>query len=135
MGTVIFSVTRSSPSPKRRRRPDARIERGKYLVERVALCADCHTERDWKGKPDRGTLAAGRSARLQAGEDHAVGVPSAPAHRRPADVATDEQAVKILQTAPQSGRQTIVTPHAAVSPRAGRTRRQCRLSAFAQNQS
>ena|SRR5689334_24385877 len=30
-----------------------RIKRGEYIVERVALCADCHTERDWKGKQDR----------------------------------------------------------------------------------
>ncbi len=30
-----------------------RLKRGQYLVERVALCADCHTERDWKGKQNR----------------------------------------------------------------------------------
>jgi hypothetical protein len=30
----------------------AQIERGRYLVEQVALCADCHSERDWKGKQD-----------------------------------------------------------------------------------
>lgn len=32
---------------------NARIERGKYLLEGVALCADCHMARDWKGKQDR----------------------------------------------------------------------------------
>ncbi|HOX56948.1 MAG TPA: c-type cytochrome [Candidatus Paceibacterota bacterium] len=33
--------------------PADRLEQGRYLVERVALCADCHTERDWRGKQDR----------------------------------------------------------------------------------
>src|ERR1700676_3813202 len=29
------------------------IERGKYLVEGVAMCERCHTQRDADGKPDR----------------------------------------------------------------------------------
>ena len=29
------------------------IERGKYLVEGVAMCERCHTQRDETGKPDR----------------------------------------------------------------------------------
>lgn len=29
--------------------PDAAIERGRYLVERVAMCADCHSPRGEKG--------------------------------------------------------------------------------------
>jgi hypothetical protein len=29
------------------------IERGKYLVEGVAMCERCHTQRDEHGKPDR----------------------------------------------------------------------------------
>jgi mono/diheme cytochrome c family protein len=29
------------------------IERGKYLVEGVAMCERCHTQRDENGKPDR----------------------------------------------------------------------------------
>ena len=29
----------------------ARIARGKYLVEQVGLCGDCHTPRDEKGEP------------------------------------------------------------------------------------
>jgi mono/diheme cytochrome c family protein len=30
------------------------IERGKYIVEGVAMCERCHTQRDENGKPDRG---------------------------------------------------------------------------------
>jgi hypothetical protein len=29
------------------------IERGKYIVEGVAMCERCHTQRDENGKPDR----------------------------------------------------------------------------------
>jgi mono/diheme cytochrome c family protein len=32
---------------------EAQIKRGQYLVERVAMCANCHTARDWKGGLDR----------------------------------------------------------------------------------
>ena len=30
-----------------------RLQRGEYLVERVAVCADCHSARDWRGRQDR----------------------------------------------------------------------------------
>jgi mono/diheme cytochrome c family protein len=29
---------------------ETQVQRGKYLVERVGLCADCHTPRDQKGE-------------------------------------------------------------------------------------
>ncbi len=32
---------------------DAQIERGKYLVERVGMCGECHSPRDGKGGFDR----------------------------------------------------------------------------------
>ncbi|PWU03796.1 MAG: hypothetical protein C5B51_18225 [Terriglobia bacterium] len=35
------------------------VERGKYLVERVAHCGDCHTPPDSKGKPDTTRLLKG----------------------------------------------------------------------------
>ena len=31
----------------------ARIERGRYLVEQVAMCGECHTPRDARGQLDR----------------------------------------------------------------------------------
>ncbi len=50
-----------------------RLARGRYLAEHVAVCADCHSERDWStfsGPPIRGTLGGG-------GEHfgHAIGFP------------------------------------------------------------
>ncbi len=40
----------------------ARLERGQYLVEGVAHCFHCHSERDWtrNGQPQRGKEGAGR---------------------------------------------------------------------------
>lgn len=35
------------------------IERGKYIVESVAMCERCHTRRDGHGNPDRGNWLMG----------------------------------------------------------------------------
>jgi mono/diheme cytochrome c family protein len=76
--------------------PDAQIQRGKYLVENVAMCADCHTPRDDKGQFDRSQWLQGNL--LDFKPDHpmpfaAVAVPIAglPGF-------TDEQAAKFLET-------------------------------------
>ncbi len=37
----------------------AQIARGKYLVQRVGMCGDCHTPRDEKGMPLPGKELAG----------------------------------------------------------------------------
>lgn len=37
----------------------AQVARGKYLVQRVAMCGDCHTPRDDKGMPLPGKELAG----------------------------------------------------------------------------
>jgi mono/diheme cytochrome c family protein len=76
--------------------PDAQIQRGKYLVENVAMCADCHTPRDDKGQFDRTQWLQGNV--LDFKPDHkmpfaAVAVPIAglPGF-------TDEKAVTFLET-------------------------------------
>jgi mono/diheme cytochrome c family protein len=76
--------------------PDAQIQRGKYLVENVAMCADCHTPRDDKGQFDRSQWLQGNV--LDFKPDHkmpfaAVAVPIAglPGF-------TDEKAVTFLET-------------------------------------
>ena len=74
----------------------AQIQRGKYLVENVAMCADCHTPRDDKGQFDRSQWLQGNVLDIK--PDHpmpfaAVAVPIAglPGF-------TDEKAVKFLET-------------------------------------
>jgi|SRR5579863_2891110 len=43
----------------------ALIERGKYIVEGVAMCEQCHTPRDEYGKPDRIRWLRGGPAQIQ----------------------------------------------------------------------
>ena len=46
-------------SPAAPRPPQTGIERGRYLVEHVALCGDCHTPRNFIGVPIRALYLAG----------------------------------------------------------------------------
>lgn len=39
--------------------PKSRIERGRYLVEHLSLCGDCHTRRNFLGVPNRALYLAG----------------------------------------------------------------------------
>jgi mono/diheme cytochrome c family protein len=43
----------------------ALVERGKYIVESVAMCELCHTPRDEHGNPDRGRWLMGGPAQLR----------------------------------------------------------------------
>lgn len=46
-------------------KPSDAIERGKYIVESVAMCEQCHTQRDASGNPDRGHWLMGGPAQIQ----------------------------------------------------------------------
>lgn len=64
-GFVYFQVTfpKAEPAPELVvERTSARIQRGEYLAKHVAVCLDCHSQRDWSsysGPPKPGTLGAG----------------------------------------------------------------------------
>jgi mono/diheme cytochrome c family protein len=45
------------------RAPSSGIERGRYLVDHVTLCGDCHTPRNSMGVPNRSLYLAGASAK------------------------------------------------------------------------
>jgi len=48
LATVLLAFPRSRPpSTAVFERTSERLERGRYLVEHVANCLDCHSERDW----------------------------------------------------------------------------------------
>jgi mono/diheme cytochrome c family protein len=44
--------------------PKSGIERGRYLVEHVSLCSDCHTPRNSIGVPNRSLYLAGASEKI-----------------------------------------------------------------------
>jgi mono/diheme cytochrome c family protein len=93
---ALFSI--SIAGPVRAEPPaDAQIQRGKYLVERVAMCADCHSARDWKGRQDREHWLQGakldfKPARLMPWAAVAPAIAGLPGF------TTDEQAVKYFET-------------------------------------
>jgi mono/diheme cytochrome c family protein len=46
-------------------KPSGDVERGKYIVESVAMCEQCHTQRDEHGNPDRTHWLMGGPAQIQ----------------------------------------------------------------------
>ena len=46
-------------------RAQGSVERGKYIVESVAMCERCHTPRDENGNPDRGRWLLGGPVQLR----------------------------------------------------------------------
>jgi hypothetical protein len=50
---LAFLVFKISTASETQSAPDSQIEHGRYLVERVAMCADCHTPRTDAGDYDR----------------------------------------------------------------------------------
>lgn len=70
LGIVFCPQIRAQAPPRPQRRGDktdtpqvsttaADVARGKYIVENVAMCPQCHTPRDANGKVDRRYLLAG----------------------------------------------------------------------------
>ncbi|HEY6944756.1 MAG TPA: c-type cytochrome [Candidatus Acidoferrum sp.] len=51
--TVALAVSIGSARSSTRSADTAEIERGRYLVEEVAKCAECHTPRDAQGQLDQ----------------------------------------------------------------------------------
>lgn len=76
---------------------NALIERGKYLVEDVAMCADCHTPRDDKGQFIHSHWLQGNVLDFKPDQP---GKPFAPVALPIAGLPnfTDAQAVKFLET-------------------------------------
>jgi mono/diheme cytochrome c family protein len=78
--------------------PDqARIDRGRYIVEGVAMCEQCHTPRDGRGQPDHSHWLMGGPAQLQPtypSQDWAIKEPRLAG----APPGTDEQFIRLLTT-------------------------------------
>jgi mono/diheme cytochrome c family protein len=67
------------PLPQAGARPDARLERGRYLVEAVGHCGECHTPRDAFGGLDLERWLAGGPG-LEVGPDGGGKVPNITPH-------------------------------------------------------
>jgi mono/diheme cytochrome c family protein len=75
---------------------DAQLQRGKYLVENVAMCADCHTPRDDKGQFDRSQWLQGNLLDFKPDHPMPFAAVAPPIAGLPG--FTDEKAVKFLET-------------------------------------
>ncbi|HET9803851.1 MAG TPA: hypothetical protein VFP96_11480 [Candidatus Acidoferrum sp.] len=64
LGTPIYlkAFGRFSDAPATA--PTSGVERGRYLVEHVALCGDCHTPRNFLGVPKQSLYLAGASEKI-----------------------------------------------------------------------
>lgn len=76
--------------------PDAQVQRGKYLVENVAMCADCHTPRDDKGQFDRSQWLQGNLLDFKPDHPMPFAAVAPPIAGLPG--FTDEKAVTFLET-------------------------------------
>jgi len=56
---ILIGVIASAPGSSAAQDKSAQLERGKYLVEQVARCADCHSPINEKGEPIPGKVLRG----------------------------------------------------------------------------
>ena len=93
---VALIVATASAIASAETKPDALIERGRYLVEGVAGCNDCHSPRNEKGELMEGMHLTGSPLPFAP----TVPMPWAPAAPSIAGLPdyTTEQAVKFLMT-------------------------------------
>jgi mono/diheme cytochrome c family protein len=56
-----FAFGQKKPHPAAEKTGGGDAARGKYIVESVAMCGQCHTPRDSEGNPDRGRWLQGGS--------------------------------------------------------------------------
>lgn len=88
---------------------DAQIKRGQYLVERVAMCGDCHTPHKLSGECDRKKWLLGQTLpfkptfRIQFAPvaPQIAGLPTMP---------TDEMAIRFLETGTNAFGKTALPP-------------------------
>jgi len=78
-------------------RSDSLVERGKYIVERVAMCERCHTPRDGSGNPERTKWLQGGPVQNQVTYPVANYAQSEP-RIAGAPPGTDEQFITLMMT-------------------------------------
>lgn len=59
LGTFVWLKLFSRFSSSPLKTPQGGVARGRYLVDHVALCGDCHTPRNWLGAPKKKLYLAG----------------------------------------------------------------------------
>jgi len=87
----------------------AQLERGRYLVERVGMCAECHSPRDDRGEYDRAHWLEGELISFK--PDHPMPFAAiAPPIAGLPGYATDAAAVKFLETGTNAAGKQAMAP-------------------------
>jgi mono/diheme cytochrome c family protein len=88
---------------------DAQIKRGQYLVERVAMCGECHSPRNDKGEYDRLQWLQGELIDYKPSHPMPFAAIAPPIAGLPT-FAKDEAAVKFLETGTNAMGKTALPP-------------------------
>lgn len=95
MGTVVAAAVMAAAAQA----SDRQVVRGRYLVENVAMCGDCHTPRGAMGQPDLARPLAGAPIDFHPGQPVPAWAEEAPAIAGPqARGWTRAQMVTFLKT-------------------------------------
>ena len=94
--SALIAVVVLLPSKAQQSKQSA-VERGRYIVESIAMCEQCHTQRDGHGNPDRARWLMGGSLTMLPSYDAPVWAKREPrlAGRPP---GTDEEIIRLLTT-------------------------------------
>ncbi len=92
---VVFAAETNNVNPAAPA-PDGQIHRGKYLVENVGMCAECHTPKTDKGDYDRTQWLQGNLLDFKPTVLMPFAAVAPPIAGMPG--FTDEQALKFLET-------------------------------------
>ena len=92
VGTLMAAQAAAADSPEQ-------IARGRYIVENIGMCNDCHTPRGSRGEPDRQRSLSGAPIDFRPTVPVRVWVSSAPAIAGPKALGwSREQMVTFLST-------------------------------------
>ncbi|HEY4767028.1 MAG TPA: c-type cytochrome [Candidatus Sulfotelmatobacter sp.] len=97
--TGTFALGQSNkPQPQNKPVGGGAVARGKYIVESVAMCGQCHTPHDTDGSPERARWLQGAPVPWQPTKPDSNWPISAPRIGRTPLPASDEDMIKLLTT-------------------------------------
>ena len=96
LASALLAADTNQPAPPQPM-DQAPIQRGRYLVERVAMCAECHTPRDEQGKYDRAHWLQGNILDYKPANPRPFTTLATPIAGLPT-YATDDLAVRFFET-------------------------------------
>ncbi|HUA57916.1 MAG TPA: c-type cytochrome [Verrucomicrobiae bacterium] len=93
---VSFLTIAAASIPATSQVKESNVARGKYIVENVVMCEQCHTPRDEQGNPDRGRWLMGGPLQIRATYPNSWATVTPRLAGQPP--GTDAEVVKLLTT-------------------------------------